>query len=57
MSVSPSAGNNSALTGRISMKFVISIFFKNLSTKLSLKSDKNKTNKQFLSYLAQFFLE
>jgi len=44
MSALPSAKNNSAYTGRIFMKFCISIFFVNLSRKFnfSLKSGKNK---------------
>ena len=42
MSVCPSEWKNSALTGRIFVKFESLVFFENLSRKLvSLKSDKN----------------
>jgi len=63
-SVCLSAWNNSAPTGQIFMKFDIRIFFEHLSRKSSaIKFGQEKrvfymkTNIQFLSYLAQFFLE
>jgi len=63
LSVRPSARNNSAPTGRIFMKFDMSVFRKFVvKIQVSLKSDKNNryfymtTNIHFLSHLAKFFL-
>ena len=57
-SVSVSAWNNSAPTGRIFMAFYIWIFFKNLSRKfqVSSKSDKNKEDQYTFSIISRSFL-
>jgi hypothetical protein len=54
LSVCLSAWKNSALTGRIFMKFDIWVFFENLSKNSRTLHENQYT---FLSYLAHFFLE
>jgi hypothetical protein len=56
MSVRPSAWNNSATTGRISMKFGIQVFFDRLSriVQVSLKSDKNAIHEDLDTFVLIF---
>ena len=64
MSARPFAWNNSALSGRILIKFDVFVFFENVSRKFKFRV--NRTRRMgtldedqyaFILYLAQFFLE